>query len=155
MKNKPESKSKDYFRSFYKGNKLLFAAVLLITPFLTAAHLSITVLIGQLLDIITGGTEAQLLRVALLILASIAAYFILGILEGRLKARFIQKAVRNYRNFCYGKLTAKAISAFSKENTGRYLSVLTNDVTAIEDKYLRRCLRPVSLCCNALPADVL
>lgn len=136
MKNKLNSKSKDYFRSFYKGNKLLFVAVLLITPFLTAAYLSITVLIGQLLDIITDGTEAQLIRVALLILVAIAAYFILGVLEGRLKARFIQKAVRNYRNFCYGKLTAKAISAFSKENTGRYLSVLTNDVTAIEDKYL-------------------
>lgn len=136
MNSKPSPKSKDYFRSFYKGNKLLFAAVLLITPFLTGAYLSITVLIGQLLDIITDGTEAQLLRVALLILAAIAAYFFLGILEGRLKARFIQKAVKNYRNFCYGKLTAKAISAFSKENTGRYLSVLTNDVTAIEDKYL-------------------
>ncbi len=136
MKNKTAPKSKDYFRSFYKGNKLLFVAVLLITPFLTAAYLSITVLIGQLLDIITGGTEAHLISVALLILATIAAYFVLGILEGRLKAKFIQKAVRNYRNFCYGKLTAKAISAFSKENTGRYLSVLTNDVTAIEDKYL-------------------
>ena len=128
--------SKGYFRSFYKGNKLLFALVLLIAPFLTAAYLSITVLIGQLLDIISGGTEAQLIRVALLILASIAAYFLLGILEGRLKAKFIQKAVRNYRNFCYGKLTSKAISAFSKENTGRYLSVLTNDVTTIEEKYL-------------------
>ncbi len=136
MENKTAPKSKDYFRSFYKGNKLLFTAVLLITPFLTAAYLSITVLIGQLMDIITGGTEAQLIKVALLILAAIAAYFLLGILEGRLKARFIQKAVRNYRNFCYGKLTTKAISAFSKENTGRYLSVLTNDVTAIEDKYL-------------------
>ena len=30
------------------------------------------------------------------------------------------------------------ISAFSRENTGRYISVLTNDVNSVEENYLRR-----------------
>ena len=136
MKNQTATKSKDYFRSFYKGNKLLFALIMLLMPLIGIAYLYITVLIGKLIDVITDGTVSDLLKIALLALMTIVSYFVFGVLQGRLKARFIQKAVKNYRNFCYGKITSKAISAFSKENTGRYLSVLTNDITAIEEKYL-------------------
>ena len=77
----------------------------------------------------------SIFSISLLILSaiSIAGFFILNIAYLRLRTRFIQKALLNYKQFAFSKLTSKSIAAFSHERTGRYLSVMTNDVTVIEE----------------------
>lgn len=46
--------------------------------------------------------------------------------------RFIEKAMRQYKDFAFQKLTEKSISSFRAESTAAYLSALTNDAASIE-----------------------
>ena len=49
---------------------------------------------------------------------------------------FIKKAMIQYKNFAFEKLTNKNISSFRNENTAAYISALTNDATVVEADYL-------------------
>ena len=46
--------------------------------------------------------------------------------------RFIERAMRQYKDFAFQKLTQKSISSFRDESTATYLSALTNDAASIE-----------------------
>ena len=50
--------------------------------------------------------------------------------------RYIERAMLQYKNFAFRKLTEKGISSFRDESTATYLSALTNDSTNIETDYL-------------------
>jgi len=52
------------------------------------------------------------------------------------KPRFIAKAIGQYKEFVFQKLSQKGISAFSGENTSFYISALSNDANTIETDYL-------------------
>ena len=43
-----------------------------------------------------------------------------------------------YKEYAFTELTKKSISAFSKENTGRYLSMLTSDAYAVGNQYVEQ-----------------
>ena len=49
---------------------------------------------------------------------------------------YIERAMLQYKNFAFRKLTEKGISSFRDESTATYLSALTNDSTNIETDYL-------------------
>ncbi|MCD8067902.1 MAG: ABC transporter ATP-binding protein/permease, partial [Lachnospiraceae bacterium] len=63
----------------------------------------------------------------------------------RLRSRFLERAMRQYKEKAFEKLTLKSISAFSRESTGRYLSVLNNDTSVIESNYLISSFRLVQM----------
>ena len=67
-------------------------------------------------------------------------------LSDRANARFLNRAVSRYKALAFRKISEKGISAFAGENTGRYLSALTNDVTAIEQQYLEKLMSMVDCC---------
>ena len=46
--------------------------------------------------------------------------------------RFLARAMRQYRDFAFRRLTEKSISSFRDESTATYLSALTNDAASIE-----------------------
>ena len=54
------------------------------------------------------------------------------------KLGFVRRALVQYKALAFRRLSEKSISAFSQENTGRYLSTLTNDVTTSESNYLEK-----------------
>lgn len=60
------------------------------------------------------------------------------LLERIVKPRFIERAMCRYKEYAFSELTKKSISAFSKENTGRYLSVLTSDAAEVENQYVEQ-----------------
>ena len=58
------------------------------------------------------------------------------LLEYKSMPRYIERAMLQYKNFAFRKLTEKGISSFRDESTATYLSALTNDSTSIETDYL-------------------
>lgn len=52
--------------------------------------------------------------------------------------RFLEKAMRQYRDFAFQKLTEKSIASFRDESTASYLSALTNDTATVEASYLEQ-----------------
>ena len=58
--------------------------------------------------------------------------------------RFIEKAMRQYKDFEFQKLTEKSISSFRAESTAAYLSALTNDAASIEADDLSQLLSVIT-----------
>lgn len=137
MKKKNKiSPEQAYIRAFYRGNYLNFAATLLLSVIMGSFGVAASWLLGAVTDCMTTGDMAGLGRVALLTAAGIPLLCVVVWLGLRVKARFVRRAMTQYKAVAFSKLTRKGISAFSMENTGRYLSALTNDAASIETQYL-------------------
>ncbi len=145
--------ARPYVQAFYRGNRFYHTAALAMLILGTPINLVYSWMLGEVLDIITAGRMERLwwiLRFALIFSAGVC---VLELLMQKCKSLFIHRALAQYKNLAFSRLSEKSISAFSRENTGRYLSVLTNDTNSLEENYLNRSLLLVHQCllfCAAL-----
>lgn len=135
---KQKTAARPFFRAFYHGNRLRCAAAMLLQLLTSAGMLLASWLLGRIIDAVTALDSAYLLRLLLLCCIVFPAIDLAALLGNRVKAVFIHRALAQYKSLAFHKLSQKSISAFSRENTGRYLSTLTNDVNTIEENYLNR-----------------
>ncbi len=154
MKNK--RLRKEYTSQFYKGNKLLFSVVLLVTLLTGSLNLGITWILQQILDAISGETGALSFSVLGLYTLGIVLLIVLFklIMYGT-EPRFMRRAMLQYKNYAFGKLTKKSICAFRQENTAEYLSRFSNDLNTVETDYLNAQFKIGSYLIEALGALIL
>ena len=131
MKHKPLARQ--LTAQFFRGNIPMFALAVFAALTGGALNLIVTWLMQQLIDAASGLPGALPLRQ----LAWITGGFILlcaalMLLKYASEPRFIEKAMRQYKDFAFQKLTEKSISSFRAESTASYLSALTNDAASIE-----------------------
>ena len=127
---------KQYLRSFYKNNHLLYLLTVLLAIVSTVIPLFDSWLLGNTFDVIVSGSFTRLTTMLALAALSTAAGFLLGAAMDRLKTRFLRRALAQYKSLVFRQISDKSISAFMHENTSRYLSALTNDMVSIEENYL-------------------
>lgn len=132
-KNKPEEL---YIRAFYHKNRCLFLAAVLFRLMDVPGMLVVSWLLGAVIDTITEGELTALWRLLVAAIVFVAIFLFVEIGFYRMRAAFLRKAVTQYKEMAFKKLSQKGISAFAQESTGRYLSVLTNDVGIVEENYL-------------------
>ena len=118
---------------FYRGNIPMFALAVFAALAGGTLNLIVTWLMQQLIDAASGTPGALPLRQ----LAWITGGFILlcaalMLLKAASEPRFIEKAMRQYKDFAFEKLTEKSASSFRTESTAAYLSALTNDAASVE-----------------------
>lgn len=150
MKKKPVSPKRELFRTFYHKNKLNLAAAAILWAIGGVFMPFMSWLLGSITDAMTLGDSAELKRIVVLLLIMLPALCLVSWLEDRANARFLHRAVSQYKAMAFRKISGKSVSAFSDERTGRYLSALTNDVTAIEQQYLEKLLPMVDCCISFL-----
>ena len=131
MKHKPLARQ--LTAQFYRGNLPMFALAVFAALAGGTLNLIVTWLMQQLIDAASGLPGALPLGQ----LAWITGGFILlcaalMLLKYASEPRFIEKAMRQYKDFAFQKLTEKSISSFRAESTAAYLSALTNDAASIE-----------------------
>ena len=131
MKHKPLARQ--LTAQFFRGNIPMFALAVFAALTSGTLNLIVTWLMQQLIDAASGLPGALPLRQ----LAWITGGFILlcaalMLLKYASEPRFIEKAMRQYKDFAFQKLTEKSISSFRAESTAAYLSALTNDAASIE-----------------------
>ena len=137
MKNNKQNPTvKEYLSSFYKRNHLAFAAGVLLSLMDIPMNLGISWMLGAVMDTIAGAEMERLGQLLIITLLAIVLMGAVSIVRGRVKTAFVHRGLRQYKAMAFRKLSEKSISAFAKENTGRYLSVLTNDVNTLEGNYL-------------------
>lgn len=137
MKVKNKSIKKQLISCFYKGNIALYCVLLVGTLVSSTLNLIVSWIMQQLVDTSTGEAGALSLPLlteisAALILLCIVCYLV----DLAAKPRFFRRAIEQYKNFAFKKLTEKSISSFGDENTAVYISALSNDATSIETEYL-------------------
>lgn len=149
------SAARQYFQAFYKDNRLRWCAAMLFTLLSAPMMLLTSWVLGAVLDAAAARDGGELLRL-LWITIGIAVYMAVTELGMyRFKASFIRRALAQYKSLAFRNLSEKSISAFSRENTGRYISVLTNDINSIEENYLNRSFSLIYQCVMFLGALVM
>lgn len=127
---------KMYQRLFFKNNYGNLTLAIVSAILVVASNLGLSWMIQQLLDKISGDSNFTLLQLTLMgigvMLLILLAYGLdyLGI------PRFIARAMRQYKEYVFKRITHKSISAFNGENSSEYLSVLSNDADTIRNEYL-------------------
>lgn len=128
--------ARPYIRAFYERNRGFFLLALALYALCQAGTLYLAWLLGTVLDTIAAGRMEPLAQSAWRALVFIPAMIALELCWHRARAAFLRRALTQYKALAFQKLSEKSISAFTQENTGRYLSVLTNDISTVEEKYL-------------------
>ena len=142
---KHKSLARQLTAQFYRGNLPMFALAVFAALTGGTLNLIVTWLMQQLIDTASGLPGALPLGQ----LAWITGGFILlcaalMLLKYASEPRFIEKAMRQYKDFAFQKLTEKSISSFRAESTAAYLSALTNDAASIEADDLSQLLSVIT-----------
>ena len=136
---------KQLWAQFYRGNRGVFALAVFAALAGGTLNLIVTWLMQQLIDAASGAPGA----LPLAALAEITGGFVvlcavLFLLKYASEPRFIARAMRQYKELAFQKLTEKSIAAFRDESTAAYLSALTNDAASVEADYLAQQLAVIT-----------
>lgn len=129
---------------FYKNIPIFCLAVF---AALAAGSLNLILswIIQQLMDTAAGKSGALSFRTLLLISAGFVLLCAgLSLLNYASQPRFLERAMRQYKDFAFKKLIGKSISSFRDESAAGYLSALTNDAASIETNYLAQMLAMIT-----------
>lgn len=108
-------------------------------------NLILSWIIQQLMDTAAGKSGALSFRTLLLISAGFVLLCAgLSLLNYASQPRFLERAMRQYKDFAFKKLIGKSISSFRDESAADYLSALTNDAASIETNYLAQMLAMIT-----------
>lgn len=132
--------ARPYIRAMLENNKLRFFIAALFGIALQLPPLVISWMLGEVINIIGTGAAARLLRVLWPMAVFLAVLLAAELTYARLRAGLFRRVVTQYRALAFRDIANKSISAFSRENTGRYLAVLTSDVEKVESDYLETIL---------------
>ena len=130
---------------FYRGNRLMLALAMLAALAGGSLNLIVSWLMQQMIDAASGAASAMPLgRLAGLTGGFVLLCLALELLKYASEPRFIEKAMRQYKEFAFQRLTEKSLSSFKDESTATYLSALTNDAASVEGDYLAQQLSVVT-----------
>lgn len=129
---------------FYK-NIPIFCLAVFAALAVGSLNLILSWIIQQLMDTAAGESGALSFRTLLLISAGFVLLCAgLSLLNYASQPRFLERAMRQYKDFAFKKLIGKSISSFRDESAAGYLSALTNDAASIETNYLAQMLAMIT-----------
>ena len=150
---------KPYIHQMFKKNHLLFAVILAICLWVAVVNLIFSWVLQQIIDLVAGArayfTVGQIGWVCGIVTAGLAVSIQIF---AHCRSEFGRRAMQQYKEFAFEKISSKKMEAFSEENTSRYLSALTNDASTIETDYLAplfQLLQEIVMCGGAFVMMIL
>ena len=131
-----KKKSREFRRRLFYKNKMCFIASVIMTIVMSFLNLMISWLIQQIMDRMANQNMQSAVRCAWIAASVVIAYTVANAVYRAVYPRFLQRAMQQYRDYAFSRLTQKSLRSFSKEGTALYVSALTNDCTSIENNYL-------------------
>ena len=131
-----KKKSREFKRRLFYKNKMCFIASVIMTIVMSFLNLMISWLIQQIMDSMANQNMQAVGRCAWIAASVVIAYTVANAVHRAVYPRFLQRAMQQYRDYAFLRLTQKSLRSFSKEGTALYVSALTNDCTSIENNYL-------------------
>ena len=137
MKTKQnKKKNREIIHQLYYKNRINFIVTIILTIAMSSLNLMISWLIQQIMDCTANQDMQALVRSAWIVIIVVVIYTIANVMYRAVYPRFLQRAMQQYRDYAFSRLTQKSLRSFSKEGTALYVSALTNDCTSIENNYL-------------------
>ncbi len=137
MKTKQnKKKNREFIHQLYYKSRINFIVAIILTIAMSSLNLMISWLIQQIMDCTANQDMQALVRSAWIAASVVIAYTVANAVYRAVYPRFLQRAMQQYRDYAFSRLTQKSLRSFSKEGTALYVSALTNDCTSIENNYL-------------------
>ena len=137
MKTKQnKKKNREFIHQLYYKNRINFIVTIILTIAMSSLNLMISWLIQQIMDCTANQDMQALVRSERIVIIVVVIYTIANVMYRAVYPRFLQRAMQQYRDYAFSRLTQKSLRSFSKEGTALYVSALTNDCTSIENNYL-------------------
>lgn len=137
MKTKQnKKKNREFIHQLYYKNRINFIVTIILTIAMSSLNLMISWLIQQIMDSMANQNMLAVVRCAWIVASVVIAYTVANAVYRAVYPRFLQRAIQQYRDYAFSRLTQKSLRSFSKEGTALYVSALTNDCTSIENNYL-------------------
>lgn len=137
MKTKQnKKKSREFTHQLYYKNRTNFIVAIILTIAMSSLNLMISWLIQQIMDSMANQNMQSVVRCAWIAASVVIAYTVSNAVYRAVYPRFLQRAMQQYRDYAFSRLTQKSLRSFSKEGTALYVSALTNDCMSIENNYL-------------------
>lgn len=131
-----KKKSREFIHQLYYKNRMNFIVTIILTIAMSSLNLMISWLIQQIMDSMANQNMQSVVRCAWIAVSVVIAYTVANAVYRAVYPRFLQRAMQQYRDYAFSRLTQKSLRSFSKEGTALYVSALTNDCTSIENNYL-------------------
>ena len=131
-----KKKNREFIHQLYYKNRINFIVAIILTIAMSSLNLMISWLIQQIMDCTANQDMQALVRSAWIVIIVVVIYTIANVMYRAIYPKFLQRAMQQYRDYAFSRLTQKSLRSFSKEGTALYVSALTNDCTSIENNYL-------------------
>lgn len=137
-KREIRNRRRAFTREFYRGNLPTMLLCALWSLLCAGVYLAVSVLLQQVMDAATAADMSALQRAMPLIVLLLSLIVVAVVVGSQCEPRFRQRACRQFKEYAFRRLTEKGVTTLKKERTARYISGLTNDVTAIETQWLTK-----------------
>lgn len=130
-------------KKYFIKHKGLLALTILFIILTAGVQISLAFLMKAIVDIGNGGTFSDLYRIMIISLLYVLAATIIGFLNKLFQNRFIKTSMIDLKTDIFAKVMDKDIKDFNNENSAQYISLLTNDMTIIEQDYFLNILEMI------------
>lgn len=120
-----------------------FARVITIS-LVALASICFDFMMGFIVDIFSNGDVEKFIPIIIVTVILIIVMFLAEYLDGLVMSKYIKNTVNYLRCDIFSKIISKDIKNFSLDNSGKYISILYNDVKLIEDSFLNNIFLVIS-----------
>ncbi|MGL5715449.1 MAG: ABC transporter ATP-binding protein [Paraclostridium sp.] len=101
-------------------------------------------MMGFIVDIFSKGQTDKFVPIISVSIGLIITMFLTEYLDGLAMSKYIKNTINYLRTDIFSKLMNKDIKDFALDNSGKYISILYNDVKLIEDNFLNNIFQVIS-----------
>ena len=125
-----------FIKELFRNNRFNLTMTVIAALLASAANLVISWLIKEVSDLISGDCRYGFVTLLIIAAGAFAMLFLGWVIDCAFLSEFRAKAMKQYREYAFGRLMEKGIQAFSGENSSLYISALSNDVNTIERDFV-------------------
>ena len=124
--------------------KFQFILRIITISLVALASICFDFLMGFIVDIFSSGSTEKFLLITLVSISLIIIMFLTEHIDGLVMSSYIKNTVNYLRTDIFSKIINKDIKDFSLDNSGKYISILYNDIKIIEDSFFNNLFQVIS-----------
>lgn len=124
--------------------RLQFIGRVITISLVALASIAFDFMMGFIVDIFAGGQVEKFIPITVISISLIAIMFLTEYIDGLVMSSYIKNTVNYLRTDIFSKIIDKDIKDFSLDNSGKYISILYNDIKLIEDSFLNNIFQVIA-----------
>ncbi|MEW9079093.1 ABC transporter ATP-binding protein [Terrisporobacter glycolicus] len=124
--------------------KYQFLCRIITISLVALASICFDFLMGFIVDIFASGDSSKFATITITSISLIVIMFVTEYIDGVVMSSYIKNTVNYLRTDIFSKVINKDIKDFSLDNSGKYISILYNDIKIIEDSFFNNLFQVIS-----------